>query len=115
MVFYRLGTGFICGLAIPYMVNDLVYMTISNSFLRPHLKYRIDKEGLSKDHAVNLNMLDSYIKDVIGSFLLFWIAIGPVVYESCIKKNQAVEEAKKAPKRDEIGNIEDDKYLQMLK
>ena len=30
-------------------------------------------------------MLDSYIKDVVGSFLLFFIAIGPVVYQTYFK------------------------------
>jgi hypothetical protein len=49
MVFYRLGAGLICGLTLPFMVKDLVYMTLSNAFLRPHLKYRIEKERLHKD------------------------------------------------------------------
>lgn len=31
-------------------------------------------------------MLDSYFKDIVGSFLLFFVAIGPVVYYSAIKK-----------------------------
>jgi hypothetical protein len=86
MVFYRLGFGFFAGLAIPFMVKDMVYMTIANSFLRPHLKFRIERDQLSKDKATSVQMLDSYVKDVIGSFFLFFIAIGPVVYESYFKK-----------------------------
>ncbi len=52
-------------------------------------------------------MLDSYVKDVVGSFLLFWVAIGPIVYEAYFKKepNQAREGAKKVPQKDEIGEI----------
>jgi len=43
---------------------------------------------------------------------LFFIAIGPVVYDTTIKRKQ--EEAK-LPKREEVGKIEDDKYTKMLK
>ena len=86
MVFTRLGFGFLVGVGIPYMVNDMVYMTIANSFLRPHLKYMIDRERISKDKAVTTQMLDAYVKDVVGSFFLFFIAIGPVVYDSYFKK-----------------------------
>ena len=86
MVFYRLGFGFFAGIAIPFMVKDMVYMTIANSFLRPHLKFRIEREQISKEKAVSVQMLDSYVKDVVGSFLLFFVAIGPVVYESYFKK-----------------------------
>ena len=117
MVFYRLGFGFCCGLAIPFMVKDMVYMTIANSFLRPHLKYRIEKEQLSKDKAVSVHMLDSYVKDVIGSFLLFFVAIGPVVYECYFKKAPVpgVDGVPKAPQKDEFGYVEEDKYTKMLK
>ncbi len=82
MVFYRLGAGFLFGLTVPFLVKDLVYMTIANAFLRPHLKYRLERERLHKDRAVSTKMLDNYVKDVFGSFLLFWVAIGPIVYEA---------------------------------
>jgi hypothetical protein len=88
MVFLRLGMGFVVGCAVPFLVNDMIYMTIANSFLRPHLKFRIERERLHKDQAVPTAMLDSYLKDVIGSFLLFFAAIGPVIYESIIKKRR---------------------------
>lgn len=86
MVFYRLGAGFLFGLTLPFMVKDLVYMTISNAFLRPHLKYQLEKERLDKNRAVSTTMLDNYIKDVVSSFFIFWLAIGPVVYESYFKR-----------------------------
>ena len=88
MVFYRLGAGFVFGLTLPFLVKDIVYMTIANAFLRPHLKYRLERERLDKDRAVSTKMLDNYVKDVVGSFLLFWLAIGPVVYEAYFKKDQ---------------------------
>ena len=92
MVFYRLGAGLICGLTLPFMVKDLVYMTLSNAFLRPHLKYRIEKERLHKDQAVSTRMLDSYLKDVCGSFIIVWAAIGPVVYEAYFRKSENSQE-----------------------
>lgn len=92
MVFVRLGLGIFVGVAVPFMVKDMVYMTIANSFLRPHLKYRIERERLHKDKAVTTGMLDSYVKDVVGSFLLFFVAIGPVVYECYFKKVKPEDE-----------------------
>jgi hypothetical protein len=80
MVFLRLGLGFIVGVTIPMVVESNVYMTIASSFLRPHLKFRIEKDRLDKDKATPIELLDSYVKDTIGSFLLFWVVIGPVVY-----------------------------------
>lgn len=93
MVFVRLGLGLFAGIAIPYMVKDMVYMTIANSFLRPHLRYIIERERINKNKAVSTALLDSYLKDVFGSFLLFFVAIGPVVYE-CYFKKVPVEEKK---------------------
>jgi hypothetical protein len=92
MVFTRLACGFAVGIAVPFMVKDMVYMTIANAFLRPHMKYRIEKERLDPNKAVTTNMLDSYIKDVIGSFLLFFLAIGPVVYDQYFKKASTIEQ-----------------------
>jgi hypothetical protein len=96
MVFYRLGAGLIFGLTLPFMVKDLVYMTLSNAFLRPHLKFRIERERLHKDQAVSTRMLDSYLKDIFGSFLIFWAAIGPVVYEAYFRKSEMSQQEKLA-------------------
>ncbi len=112
MVFGKLGLGFVAGVTIPFFVNEMTYMTIANSFLRPHLAYRIEKSRMKKDQAVPTQMLDHYVKDVIGSFLLFFVAIGPVIYQSYFQ-NKAILEA--MPKREEAGLIEDDKYTHMLK
>lgn len=43
MVFIKFGLGFLVGVSVPFMVHNTVYMTIANSFLRPHLKFRIEK------------------------------------------------------------------------
>lgn len=112
MVFLKLGLGLCTGIAVPFLVNEMTYMTIANSFLRPHLKYRIEREKLHKDKAVSTQMLDSYVKDVVGSFFLFFVAIGPVIYYSYFKKKQMED---MIPKKDEVGKIDDDKYTQMLK
>jgi len=93
MVFIKLSLGLAAGVTIPFLVNDMVYMTIANAFMRPHLKYRIERDRIHKDNAVPTKMLDSYLKDVVGSFFLFFIVIGPVIYQSCwlnkpIKENE---------------------------
>lgn len=94
MVFYRLGAGLIFGVTLPFMVKDLVYMTLSNAFLRPHLKFRIERERLHKDQAVSTRMLDSYLKDIFGSFVIFWAALGPVVYEAYFRKSEMTQQQK---------------------
>ena len=104
MVFFRLGLGLVTGITIPMIVHHNVYMTIANSFLRPHLRFQIEQAKLTKDHATQTETLDSYIKDVVGSFLLFFVAIGPVVYYTHFKKDPSSLEGKKV----------DDKYAEML-
>ena len=51
-----------------------------------------------------VSLLDSYVKDVIRSFLVFFVAIGPVVYSTYFKKEVVPEEPVKI-----------DKYAEMLK
>lgn len=98
MVFTRLAAGFVVGLTVPFMVKDMVYMTIANAFLRPHLKFRIEKEKQDPGKAVTTQMLDSYLKDIVGSFLLFFVAIGPVVYDQYFKKESTLSQ--QAPQKD---------------
>lgn len=88
MVFTRLGLGLVAGVTIPLVVSEPIYMTLANSFLRPHLKFQIEKDKLSKDHAIPTEMLDAYIKDIIGSFFLFFLAIGPMIYTTYIKNEK---------------------------
>lgn len=85
MVFLRLSAGFISGALIAHNSHENIYMTIANTFVRPHWRYRkMKSEYLTKDHAVDLPMLDSYVKDVASSFVIFWIIIGPVIYQTYI-------------------------------
>lgn len=55
---------------------------MANAFVRPHLRLKMYLDNKHKDLALNTNFLDSYIKDVIGSFFVFFIAIGPTVYRA---------------------------------
>ena len=41
--------------------------------------------------AVPTELLDSYVKDVLGSFALFWVIIIPVFYKAYISKNGFAE------------------------
>lgn len=112
MVFFKLSVGLLTGVTIPFLVNEMTYMTIANSFLRPHLKFKIQRDNLEENKAIPTQMLDAYVKDAVGSFLMFFVVIGPVIYESYFKAKQAEAQA---PKREEVGNMEDDKYTKMLK
>ena len=112
MVFLRLGLGFVTGLTIPLLVHDNIYLTIASSFLRPHLRFRIEQSKLTKAHATQTETLDTYLKDVVGSFLLFFVAIGPVVYYTYFsnkldKKMQGEEEEQEQ-------KVIEDKYAKML-
>ena len=89
MVFFKLSVGLISGVTLPFLVNEMTYMTIANSFLRPHLKFKIQRDNLEENKAVPTQMLDAYVKDVVGSFFMFFVVIGPVIYESYFKAKQA--------------------------
>jgi hypothetical protein len=112
MVFLKLSVGFLTGVTIPFFVNEMTYMTIANAFLRPHLKFKIQKQNLDTNKAVPTQMLDAYVKDVVSSFFMFFVVIGPVIYESYIKQRKLEEVI---PQREEAGKVIDDKYTQMLK
>ena len=95
MVFLRIGAGFVSGALIAHNSHENVYMSIANCFVRPHWRYRkLQNEYLTKDHAVDLNLLDSYVKDVTSSFVLFWVCIGPIIYKTYFVKEE--------PRQDQI-------------
>lgn len=48
-------------------------------------------------------MLDYYVKDVVSSFVLFWIGIGPMIYRIYLKNEDKVRE-----------EIVQDKYADLL-
>lgn len=85
MVFYRLASGLAAGLTIPMVCNENVYLVIATSFLRPHLKYRMDAEKRNKNLAVRTDELDAYLKDIFKSGIFFFIVIGPVLYKTYVK------------------------------
>ena len=82
MVFVRFAAGLTVGLTLPLMCHENVYLLIATSFLRPHLKYRMEAASRHKDIAISTDSLDSYLIDVAKSFVLFFILIGPVVYKT---------------------------------
>ena len=96
MVFLRFGAGFVTGIVIVHNSHEYVYLTIANSFVRPHWRYqKLKNQHYTKDHAVDTTLLDSYVKDVVSSFIGFWIVILPVVYKSYYAKpieNPGLEE-----------------------
>ncbi len=59
-------------------------------------------------HAIDPQMLNIYIKDVVGSFFLFWLMIGPVCYQVYVNK-KPVSEPEEKPHEIE------DTYASMLK
>jgi len=86
--------GFATGVTLSLSSHPYVYMMITNSFVRPHYDYRKAKiaGGITEDHAININMLDNYVKDVVKSFFTFWILIGPTIYKAHIQKIEDEDE-----------------------
>ena len=106
MVFYRMGAGFITGVAITLSAHDYIYLVIANSFARPHWRYqRLKKAYYTKDHATDINLLDIYVKDTISSFFLFWFAICPALYKVYVRNDA----------RDVNTNEVEDSYSNILK
>lgn len=88
MVFVRLGLGFLTGVTVTMNAHEYVYMTIANCFVRPHWRFfRLKKQNYSKEHALDVALLDSYLRDAVGSFFLFWFLIGPVVYKAYVQND----------------------------
>ena len=109
MVFYKFGAGFASGVLIATNCHQYVYAIIANSFVRPHWQYQMNKKKyLTKDHAVSLDLLDSYVKDTFFSFFTFWIVIGPCIYEAYFKKDVAMydEEDKFATQLNRMNDIQ---------
>ena len=89
MVFYQLGLGFATGIAISMYAKEEVYITIATCHYMPHYKYRqAKKKYISQYQAINTDMIETYFKDVVSSYLLFWLAIGPIAYRHYFKQGQ---------------------------
>eukprot|EP00347_Sterkiella_histriomuscorum_P020230 403338594 len=83
---------------------------MANSFVRPHLKLRMYLHNKNPNTALDTNFLDSYLKDVFGSFILFFLAIGPTVYQVHFKKAKPILKDK-----DQVPIMQDDKYTSILR
>ena len=79
MVFYQIGAGLCFGVMLPQFVDHNVYMVIANSFMRPHLRFRVYLANKNPNMALDSNMIGSYVKDVFGSTLLFFMVILPTL------------------------------------
>ena len=88
MVFAQLSLGFVTGITIVMNSHEYIYMTISGSFVRPHWRYwKLRSENYCKNtHAHDLTLLDSYLKDTVSSFFLFFVLIGPACYRAYYDK-----------------------------
>ena len=91
MGFGRLVLGFTTGIALPYMVHDNLYYAIATCFYLPHLTFAKKKAKLAKQQAIPLELLDSYLKDVGKSFLLFWLLLGPTLYKTYYTKENILD------------------------
>ena len=86
MVFTRIGLGFITGVTISMNCHENIYMFIQTCFVRPHWRFnRIRSQEYTKDHALDVNLLDSYVKDTLGSFALFWVMLIPMCYKTYVQ------------------------------
>lgn len=92
MVLFRLGLGLAVGITIPQMVNEELYLLMATSFLRPHLKLKYELQIIGKDRAISIEMINSYLKDVISSFFIFFYLTGPWFYHRYILKSQEIPE-----------------------
>ena len=85
-----MALGFATGITITVNAHEYVYMTIATCFVRPHWRYRrLKSQYFTKDHALDLNLLDSYMRDAVGSFFLFFLVIGPVLYKTYVKPDES--------------------------
>ena len=78
--FGKLFGGLVCGITLPYVVHDNVYLAFVTGFYGPHLKFHTDRKRLGQDRAIPLEMVDEYVKEIGKSFIFFWIIIGPTLY-----------------------------------
>lgn len=92
MVFLRVAAGFAFGITFPMVCHENMYLLIATSFLRPHLKYRMDADARDKNLAISLDEVDSYLADVGKSFVLFWLLLGPAVYRTYWLKEDLLKE-----------------------
>ena len=100
MVFYRFAAGIAFGIMVPVYAHENVYLTIATSFLRPHMKYRMEAAKRNKNAAIKTESLDGYLYDVMTSAAFFFLIIGPVCYRTYVQGLKIGEEAKPVEKEE---------------
>ena len=112
MVFNRLALGFTSGVFFSMACNDNVYLVTSALLVRPHVRYMsYKKEHMTKNEGTNMTLVEHYMRDVLSSFVIFWISIGPVLYKTYVKKINIFGEEEQYSD----GNSFEDSFATMLK
>lgn len=118
MVFGRFFAGIATGVIIPMVVHENVHYAIATSFLEPHLKYQYVKEKRGPHLAIPVHELDTYIKNVVMGCGLFFIIIGPTLYQTYYKGVNILGENVEAVMDDKLSEElvqSDDSYVTILR
>ena len=80
MVFYGLAAGLVFGVTFPMYCDEYIYLFMASTFLRPHLKFKMEQEKRHKDLAIRVDHIDAYTRDIFKSFLFFTLAAPFIFY-----------------------------------
>ena len=118
MVFVRFFAGLTTGIILPMVVHENVHYCLASCFLEPHLKYQYVKEKRGPHLATPVHELDTYFKSIITNFGLFFVIIGPTLYQTYWKKQNILSENHESElleKASEDISKETDSYVAILK
>lgn len=104
MVFYGLASGLLFGLSFPMICDEQIYLFLAATFLRPHLKFKLQQEKRHKDLALRADHLDAYTKDIFKSLLFFTLS-APFVFHKVYWKREGLFDEKAIT--DEAFKLED--------
>ena len=118
MVFVRFFAGLTTGIILPMVVHENVHYCLASCFLEPHLKYQYVKEKRGPHLAIPVHELDTYFKSIITNFGLFFVIIGPTLYQTYVKKQNILTENHESELADQLSEDmtkESDSYVEILK
>ena len=104
MVFYGLASGLLFGFSFPMICDEQIYLFLAATFLRPHLKFKLQQEKRHKDLALRADHLDAYTKDIFKSLLFFTLS-APFVFHKVYWKREGLLDDKAIT--DEAFKLED--------
>lgn len=79
MVFYQLAFGMTVGMTTALSVKPIVYYTIADHLYYPHKRFYRFKKAKNKMDVTTPEEWEAYAVDVLKSFAMFWLVIGPVI------------------------------------